>query len=240
MNRFVFVDLKRLTKTYTTRLVIILIPFVQATIVSVVLYCLNLNEKFIKRNLLFTIAKYSVLISAVIIIVGISYITFHLKCHKKNTFMELGNRCIIISIHSQTVFNKFKRVYYKKLYVINYKDLDCIRLIKGNIEIFGKINYYYDKSDNLRYTFDNQDQISFDNWWYNNNPSDNITYISINNYYSNCARSLSLARKLTIMEKAVQIKHKMYVENMKNMASDISRQKYRFVCSRSPYQKYRR
>lgn len=233
MNRFVFSDIKKLSRSYYSKLFVINIPFVQFSIVMAFFAYFNIVVDGISVKLLWKLCFISTGLIVFVDIILISFIIHHINCHRRFTFMELGKKCLVISIHSQTVFDKFKPKYYKKLYVINYKDIDNIRLVKGKICVKGKINVYYEKSDTLFYTF-NAYGIAFDNWWYNYNPTKTLDTLKLKNYYIQTSRTLFQARKLSVYEKAIDLKHREFTENMLKLAQQVRLKKkvYRSYASR--------
>lgn len=220
MNHFVFSDTKKLSRSYYSRLLVINIPFVQFAIVMAFFAYFNLVVDGISSELLWKLCFVSCGFIALIDMFSVTYIIHHINCHRQFTFMELGKKCLVISVHSQTVYNKFKPKYYKKLYVINYKDIDNIRLVKGKISIKGKINVYYDKPDALFYSF-NPYGIVFDNWWFNYNPTKTLDTLKLKNYYIQTNKALFQARKLSVYEKAVELKHREFTENMLKLAEQV-------------------
>lgn len=225
MQRFIFSDTKRLRYSYFSRLIAVSIPFLQFSAVMVFFAYFNIVLDGISVQLLWKLCFISLGLIGTIDIIFIIYIIHHLNCHRRFTFIELGKKCVVISVHSQTVYDRFKPKYYKKLYVIYYKDIENIRLFKGKIYIKGKINVYYDRSDLLFYKF-NYYGISFDNWWYNYNPSETINSLKLKNYYTKTGKILFLIRKLSVYEKAIEAKHKEYTENMLKLAKQV-RMKYK-------------
>lgn len=220
MNHFVFADIKKLSRSYYSRLFAINIPFIQFCIVMAFFAYFNVIVDGISKESLWKLCFISLGVIVFLDIIAVIYIVHHVNCHRRFTFMELGKKCLVISVHSQTVYNKFKPKYFKKVYVINYKDIENIRLVKGKIYIKGKINYYYEKSDTLFYSF-NAYGIVFDNWWYNYNPTKTLDTLKLKNYYIKTGKSLFHARKLSVYEKSIDLKHKEFTENMLKLAQEV-------------------
>lgn len=225
MNRFFFADLKKIAHAYYVRTMILLIPFIQVIGVSCALIFMNVNKKYIHLDTLKKILFYTSIATICIIILSVIISAVLIHSHKKNTFIEVGDNCLIISIYSQVVINKFKPVYFNRLYVLDYINLDCIRLNKGKIQLFGKIKCYYDKSENLRYTFSKTNQISFDKWWYNNNPASDETFIELPNKFCNTAKALTTARKLAINSKADIIRKNYQKDNLLRLAMEARKKR---------------
>lgn len=240
MSRYVIADTKRLTHDYISRLAIVLIPFLQAFIVSIIMLQMNLEKQYVNKHLVKTVVFYSGISGMVVLVFSLAFIIFHLHNHRINTFIDITEKYIIISVHSQTVMSSFKLVHFKKIYVIKLDTLDCIRLLKGRLFIYGAVNCYYDKSENLEYSFDDKGKLVFSRWWYNYNPLKKEDYISINNYYKNCEEALCTARQFTVIQKAINIKKKLYRESLIQLAHDPSVRHRYYNKRKNRYTSYKR
>lgn len=238
MDKFIFVDVKKLKKKYLTRILVLCIPFVQFFVVVLFIMWLNsMNpQKPTFDSFARTILFWNTLSFVVFLIISL-LITAHLiKAHKRNTFIHIFNHTLIISRHVQTVYNGFKREYYKKLYVIDLTKLDSIALVKGNIVIKGHIREFYEKSDWLYYTLSDRG-ITFDTWWFNYNSSVLINHLELNDIFPNTPKLLKRIRKISKIEKARFERRQKFHEQMLELAKNsvIKKSALRKYPNRSRY-----
>jgi hypothetical protein len=220
MNKFVIPDIKKLKKKYRFRFLAILIPFVQFNVVIAFIIFLNnnyLGKDFppeLLNRVLFTGC------SIMILYCLISYlICSHLvNAHKKNTFMEICSNTLVISQHRQTVIRRFRKDYYKNLYILPLTELNKISLSKGKIKVSGKIRAIYDKADRLHYQADEKKGIKFDVWWYDYNSSEELESIEIADVYHNSPRLLKIIRHASSFERARLEKRLKYHNQMLALA----------------------
>lgn len=221
MDRFLFSDIKKLKKVYLIRLFAVSVPFIQTILVLSVLLYLNLefSNTLLLKRLIVIISSFT----ALLLILGITFITLKLKGHKKNTFIDFSNRFIAISIHSRTVIDNKKFRYYKSLYIIKPEDIKSIKLKNGKIIIDGTINYYYEPDDFLLYSTE-KGNIKFDNWWYDYNPTETLSHISVKNYFKGTPRAVFIIRKIAELQSARKMKFNAYRTVMLQIA-DLSKKK---------------
>jgi energy-coupling factor transporter transmembrane protein EcfT len=115
-------------------------------------------------RLLFPILSWSVLYAAVVVTIGSIIETILLRAHKKNSYIQIKGRYLIISEHVQTVFNRGKAVSYKKLYVAEIKDIKDIICKRDSITFVIPADFYSDRADFLEYDFDETGTIKFKFW----------------------------------------------------------------------------
>lgn len=201
MNKFICIDTEKLRKRYRNRMIIISIPFVQATLVIMCIVIFN-NGKIQETD------YYSFLSTLMVICWG-SLFTIYLnatlysshliKVQKMNTFIDLSQTTLIFSQHCQTVYQKLKPIYYKKLYIIKLSELEDITLVKGKITVSGKIRCLTERADRLLYNSD-RNGISFDTWWFDYNSGTFLRSICILDNFKSTPKLLRLFRRASLLE----------------------------------------
>lgn len=222
-DNFIFVSPEKLNKKYIVRLFAVLIPFVQGAVVLVLMLLID-TSLYNNVHSQLVIMRFLVIDTFLVLLIFIFGCTFknHLiKCHKKNTYIELIGEYIVISIHGQTVFG-LHRKYYKHLYLMKLSDLTGVSIHKHKIKINGKIRSYYDKSDRLRYNY-TDNKFSFDEWWYDYNCAEELDTITISDVFLSPARLLHSIRNVSAIEKTRAEKHRKFHEKMMALASSPHR-----------------
>lgn len=217
-DSFILVSLQKLKKKYTLRLFAVLIPFIQFDIVLALMIFIDkvLYDNVYSQLLMYRLLVIDTSVLLVIFVYGCLLKSHLIKCHKKNTFIELLGEYIVISIHHQTVLGLHMK-YYKKLYLMKLSDLTSVSIKKHRIIIKGTIKGYYDKAERLRYNYvDNT--FKFDEWWYDYNCSENLSQIVITDVFESPARLLHSIRNVSAIEKARAEKHRQYHEKMMALA----------------------
>ncbi len=221
MDKFIFVDVKKLWKRYMSRILVLSIPFVQFE--AVVIFIVWLNSKtpqqpsyysFVKEILVWGFVSF-----ALFLIIAILISVHLIKAHKKNTFIEIFNRTLVISRHAQTVNNGLKREYYKKLYVTDLTKLKSISIVKGNIVLVAPVREFYEKSSWLYYVLSERG-ISFDTWWFNYNSSVLRDKIEITDVFLNTPRQIKLIRKISKIETERFLRRQKFHEEMLELAKN--------------------
>ncbi|MFA5659390.1 MAG: hypothetical protein WC900_08910 [Oscillospiraceae bacterium] len=202
MNKFIFADAKRLKKNCIASFIAVSIPFWQLIIVVVITINYNLGK--IKQPGYYKLSAYSLCIGlagiALVYTAGF-LITHHIvSSHVKHSYIEITSRALIISRFSQKTWRKFKPVYYKRLYVIDYKELESLSLFKGKIIVKGKIKTFYDRADRLSYSV-SKSGITFDRWWFDYNPLEELSSLCIKDIYKNSSKASRLVKKAAAVER---------------------------------------
>ncbi len=228
MNKFIFADIKRLKKRYRSRLFAVSVPFLQFDIViSLIILKYSRTAHTSEHNaflLKLLAAGFGALF--VVVLTGVIISECLVSFHKRNTFMDITRKTLVISRHSQAYLNKFKVKYYKQLYIIDLAKLTEIRLVKGKIFVKGEIRCLCEKSDWLYYSFSERG-IAFDKWWYDLNSGETLTKVEIPDFFKNTADSMKLVRRLSRIEKERIERHKQYHEQMLALAKRSVLQKQR-------------
>ncbi len=226
MNRFITFDIKKQKKKYRLRTFALLIPFIQFSLVMALLYYININfgNAFSRRVIMWLVA--GGIAAVLFIIIFYIFLCHHLiDAHKKNTFIDICGDTLIVSIHSQTVLHRFKKVYYKNLYVVRLTELEKPVFTKGRITLKGKVQSYLDKSDRLRYSPSNVG-ILFDNWWYNYNYK-SLDSITFHDYFVNTPNMLRFVSRASLYEKRKIQKKREFHQKMLDLASNAKRSQKR-------------
>ena len=106
-----------------------------------------------------------------------------LKAHSEHTYIEISDSQLVISQHYQTVFTDGKMTSYKKLWIIDLKELQSIECVKDHIIIHAPARYFNERADWLRYE-STDNGIDFDNWWYDSNCGKKVQTVEITDYYT--------------------------------------------------------
>lgn len=220
-DTFRFVDLKKLKKRYRSLTVAVSVPFFQFVLIIVLLLKFTSESSSVTGFdiLAMDLIYIGTALFLSIVIIGIIISKHFLKVHKMNTFIDISSRVLIISRHGQTYLDKFKKKYYKRLYIINLSELESINLVKRKIVIKGKIRILYEKSDWLLYSFTDKG-ILFDKWWFDNNAGKIVNSVEIPNYFQDAPRLIKLVRRVCRIEKDRIVRHKKYHEQMLELAKN--------------------
>ncbi len=202
MDKFIFADAKRLKKNYMMPFIALSIPFWQLTLVVIAVINININK--INQVGYYMLTSGALILGlgglAVIYTAGFLVVHYYAGSHIKHSYIEITPRELIVSRFSQKTWQKFKPVYHKRLYVINYNDLESIRIEKGNIIIKGKIRAYYDKAERLTYSV-SAGGIAFDKWWYDYNPLSEHDSLVVKDIFLNTAKAIRLIKKASSFER---------------------------------------
>jgi len=219
LNKFIFVDTKKLKKRYRSRMFAVSVPFLQLNIV-ISLFVLFSSEKSHRLDYNIFMAKL-ILVGfgslLVVLTAGVVISKHFISVHKKNTFIDITSKSLVVSRHSQTYFNKFKPAYYKKLHIINLSELQSINIVKGKIVIKGKVRTLYEKAEWLIYSC-NENGICFDEWWFDRNAGTFSDGIEIPDLFLQTARVVKFVRRASSLEKERVSRRKKYHEKMLEMA----------------------
>ena len=220
MNKFIIPDIKKLRKKYRLRFLGGLIPFLQFNLV--VFLMALINRKYLSNDFPPKILKICLIAgcSGTFIYCLFAFLLCHslIKAHRKNTFIDVLSNYLIISCHKETVINRFKKIYYKNLYIIKLSEIKSITLKKRKIIITGKIRMINDKAERLHYTTDEKGNVKFDVWWYNYNSTAELEKIDIHDVYNNPSRVVKMIRHACSFEKARLENKKKYHEQMLRLA----------------------
>ena|GEM_PF-2493646 len=114
--------------------------------------------------------------------------------HKANTYIEISDAVMVISQHNQTRVQQGEAVYYKKMWIVNLRDIEEVIYMRERIIIISKARYFNQNSDWLRYSC-TEDGIDFAHWWYDDNGGEDVTKIEINDFYT---RGERIAKRIAI------------------------------------------
>lgn len=228
MNKFIFVDIKKLKKRYRSIVFAVSVPFFQFIIAIFIVFWFasnkNTNNNMKQYTVFMAIVSLSLLIS--IIVVGTLISRHFLKVHKKNTFIDISSRILVVSRHSQTYLNKFKQKYQKRLYVIKLSELQSISTAKGKLIVKGKIRFLHEKADWLLYSF-NDNGISFEKWWYDNNAGVMMDTLEVPDVFINTNRAVRLVKRLSSLDKERIKRQQKYHDEMLERAKNTPIQRPR-------------
>ena len=146
------------------------------------------------------------------------------KAHMQNTFIEIADSRMVVSQHTQTVFNSGKFVHYKKLWVIELGEIESVSCVKNQIIINGKARYFNQRADWLNYSSTSQG-IDFDNWWYNSNGGIIVNEIEVTDFYTYGARIAERIRYCSDKIKAREKQRKEYRQRMLEIAAESTAEK---------------
>ncbi len=226
MNKIVLFDTKEIRRRATLIYILLAMPFFLVSLILSFWLTSGFPDSygFLQMTLYICIS--------VNIIVSIFYILFafpYLMSHKKHSFIDISKRCVIISITKRSVFSeKLKKVRYKELYVIEYKDMENIFLKNDHIYIKGKIKYFYEKNSRLLYSYSTKDgYLEFDTWWFNYNPTKVFSKKSVFFPLIDSKANVKLIKKLMVAEKIRSKKSDEFKKDMQEMAKSARKTYYR-------------
>jgi hypothetical protein len=130
---------------------------------------------------------FCVLYSFAVCLTGSIISGIFVKSHKKHTYIEISDSCLILSEHSTTVYCDKQLQCYKKLWVMDLNDIENVECLTGTIQITGKARYFDQKAEWLAYER-TENGVDFDNWWYNVNGGQEVHTVEIRDYYTNGER----------------------------------------------------
>ncbi len=222
MNKFIVFNAKKYEKIYFWRCVVILIPFIPLIFLFAFMKFsgINILEVSHQEQIINLCLGFSIMTMLVIILFMLIFTRRRLSAHKANTFIDIHNGKLIISLYNQTIFKKFKRVYYKSVYVVNLYELENINIDESNLHIKGKIKYIHDKSDRLHYEFIDKN-LEFDYWWYNYNCTESLEEVLIPNLFSSSSRLVNFIMKISKLEKARAERRKKYHDELIAIAKKV-------------------
>lgn len=130
---------------------------------------------------------FCVLYSFVTCLIGSVIADISVKAHKKHTYIEISDSCLILSQHSCTRFCEGRLRSYKKLWIIDLNDIEDVECLQNSIVITAKARYFDQDADWLGYVR-TENGVDFDNWWYNSNGGATVHSAEITDYYTNGER----------------------------------------------------
>lgn len=180
------VNEKKLTYRYNKRLLLLNIPALAIVASILIIVYLILNRQgtpLILYRAVFYTLNGALAYSFFTCFIGSVIASAKIKGHKNNTYIEILNSDMVVSQHMHSYIINGRIVDYKKLWVINLKDIESASYYKGIITITGPARLFYENSDWLKYDCDDRG-ISFKHWWYNDNGGKNVQTVEFKDYYT--------------------------------------------------------
>lgn len=136
---------------------------------------------------MFYVLYFSVAYSFIVCLIGSIISDVLLKAHTEHTYIEIADSLLVISQHDQTVWNEGGFHSYKKLWIIDLKEVEEVECIKNQLVITAKARYFNERADWLHYE-KGESGVDFDNWWYNTNGGKIVQTVEITDFYTHGER----------------------------------------------------
>lgn len=160
--------------------------------ITVVMLCFVIYNSFSVNP----IAYYTYIFTVMTAITGFSFISvltgsiiesYKLKYHSQYTYADIVGETLIVSVFQQVYIFSEKPIIYKKLYIINLKDIEDIYYSKKNLVVISPTRMFYERADWLTYSV-KENNIEFDRWWYNKNGAKLVNGVKIPDMFMNMER----------------------------------------------------
>lgn len=219
------INRKKLSYKYNKQLFLINIPSISVALTLLVISTAILPHEdtpAIAYRIVFYTLNGIVTYGFVTCLIGSIKASIRIKAHTENTYVEILGSDVVISQHMQTMFQKGKLVHYKKLWVVQLKDIEDAFCVGKLITINAPARLFYQKTDWLKY--DHTDNgISFEHWWYNKNGGQNVQTIEFIDYYT---YGEAIARRILYCRDKCREKderYKRFRQEMLSIAASINR-----------------
>ena len=190
MKKTIHADKKRILRKYNTRILLLNLPSLAAGIAALAIVGLfhiigteNLNIPKVIYSTMFYTLYFSVAYSFIVCLIGSIISDVLLKAHSEHTYIEIADSLLVISQHDQTVFTDGKFRSYKKLWIIDLKEVEEVECIKNHLIITANARYFNENADWLHYE-KGDNGVDFDNWWYNKNGGKTVQSVEITDFYT--------------------------------------------------------
>ena len=198
MQKMIRVNEKRLAVKYNRRLFLASIPAVSiivSLLAVVFIFVFWLNEKMPMEmyRTIFYAAYAACAYGFVVCLIGSIIEEVLIKAHREHTYIHIAGTVMVISQHTRSVFQDWKWVHYKKMWVVKLSDVENVECIRNHITINAKARYFNENAEWLGYSR-NGDGIAFDRWWYDSNGGKDVSVIEITDFYTYGER---IARHIT-------------------------------------------
>lgn len=215
MKLFIHSDISIFEKKRKKALLYTLIPTYSGACFSVIFVMLNIHlSNFHKVVFPLGIAMaISCVISVLASIIIAIYYENKINLHSKYSFIDIFYEGVIVSVFRYKYRQYNKKFIHRDLYFIKHSDIVKIKG-KNTLKIEGKIRKYSENSDRLGYHI-KRGELSFDNWWLNENGFKIIGSLTIPEVFGNTAKArkyLKLAglrrRKILLAREQMKINQK--------------------------------
>lgn len=194
MKKTFHVNEKILAAKYNRRLFLVNLPSISLIIsllaIVLIFYVFGDGKVSIPdviHSYVFYGTYFCVLYSFIVCLFGSILSEILIKAHKKHTYIEISDSSLVVSEHFQTVFCDGKFRSFKKLWIIDLKDVKNVECLQKSIVITAKARYFNENADWLGYVR-TENGVDFDNWWYNCNGGKEVHSVEIHDFYTNSER----------------------------------------------------
>lgn len=194
MHKTIHASEKRILGRYNRRIVIACLPaaaaLISILIIVLLFYVISPDGAAVPAVLNQVIiygTYFCVAYLFIVCLIGSIASDILLKAHREHTYIEINDSSLIVSQHSQTVFTDGKRQSFKKLWVVNLKNVEYVEYAKHTVIIGAPARFFHENAERLRYE-STPDGIDFDNWWYNSNGGKNVSTVEVADLYAHTER----------------------------------------------------
>lgn len=186
------VNEKRLAAKYNRRIFLASLPGLSVLIsllVIVVIFVVKLETELpqeMYRTIVY-LAYASVAYGFVVCLVGSVLEDILIRAHREHTYIQIADSVMIISQHCRTVFQDWKWVHYKKMWVIRLSEVSNAECIRNHITVNAPARYFNENSEWLSYS-KSDEGIAFDRWWYDSNGGADVKVVEITDFYTHGER----------------------------------------------------
>lgn len=194
MRKTIHASEKRILGKYNRRMIIACLPgaaaLVSILIIVLLFYVISpdgVSIPSVLNQVIIYGTYFCVAYLFIVCLIGSIVSDILLKAHREHTYIEINDSSLIVSQHSQTVFTDGKRQSYKKLWVVNLKNVEYVEYAKHTVIIGAPARFFHENADWLHYE-STPDGIDFDNWWYNSNGGKNVSTVEVADFYAHTER----------------------------------------------------
>ncbi len=190
MKKIFNIHSKRVSMKYNRTIFLLNLPsiggLISFAIIVLLFYVWNISGTQLPPIILYCILIGSyccILYSFFVCLIGFITAKILLNAHEKHTYIEIDDIHLVVSKHTQTVFEKGKFKSYKKMWIFDLNDIDEVEYYKKHIIIYGKARYFHENTDFLSYT-KTEKGIEFSHWWYDKNGGKEVNIVEVPDFYS--------------------------------------------------------
>ncbi|MBR4095846.1 MAG: hypothetical protein IKK42_00905 [Oscillospiraceae bacterium] len=192
MHKMIRVNEKRLAAKYNRRIFLFSLPSLSVLIsllIIVLIFIVRLDSDMplqMYRTIIY-VAYGAVAYGFAVCLIGSILEDILIRAHREHTYIQIADSIMIVSQHCRTVFQDWKWVHYKKMWVVRLSEVENAECIKNHISLIAPARYFNENSEWLNYS-GTDEGIAFERWWYNANGGKDVTSIEITDFYTHGER----------------------------------------------------